>query len=123
MQWQCESVSFVVLVASEAAVCGCLSVCLSLWESCVSRCVWARWLSAEALPIQSHGGIRAGMKGGVEIEEGKKGRQIVERDLMLYKIRAILSVLILFSQNIAKFVCSALDSHYIYMNSSVKPHL
>lgn len=31
MQWPCESVSFVVLIESEAAVCGWLSVCLSLY--------------------------------------------------------------------------------------------
>lgn len=30
MQWPCESVSFVVLIESEAAVCGLISVCLSL---------------------------------------------------------------------------------------------
>lgn len=31
MQWPYESVSFVVLIESEAAVCGWLSVCLSLY--------------------------------------------------------------------------------------------
>lgn len=49
MQWPCESVSFVVLIESEAAVCGWLSVCLPL---CV--CVWvACQLSAEQPTVES----------------------------------------------------------------------
>lgn len=35
MWWPCESVSFVVLIESEAAACGWLSDCLSILCVCV----------------------------------------------------------------------------------------
>lgn len=40
MQWPSESVSFVVLIESEAAVCGWISVCLCVFvhaHVCVAR--------------------------------------------------------------------------------------